>query len=153
MIHSVNQFEWKKQVVKNILKLLFGITLPFQKHLCESGQLVFGSWRWYISVHIVDKQWNHILQVNTKLVIFPAPLPHVREYYCDGSRFISYHILKSFSLTVTTRHCQHSRSKILCTNMQHSRQNDTFCHPNYCPHSENTSISWSRVYSASYRKL
>ena len=111
---------------QNILKLLFGVTLPFQKHLCESGQLVFGSWRWNISVHIVDEQWNYKLHVNTKTSdleqTFPHPF-HTWENYERNSlqwfllHFISYntnHILKCSFLTVTTCHCQLSRSKILC---------------------------------------
>ena len=151
---------------QNILKLLFVFTLPFQEHLCESGQLSFGSWRWYISVHIVDKQWNYKLHVNTKTIdleqTFPHPF-HTWENYERNSlqwfllHIISYHIIPIMSSNLPSWQWPHAIANIVdqryCVNMQHYRQNDTFCHPKHCPHTKDASISWSRVYSAANRIL
>ena len=43
---------------QNILKLLFGVTLPFQKHLCESGQLVLVA---------EDDIFQYILLINSEI--------------------------------------------------------------------------------------
>ena len=116
MIHSVNQFEWKKQVVNMYFSYYLALhTILFQKPSCESGQLAFGSWRWYISVvHIVDKQLNYKLHLNTKTSELSRTLSTQEKIIKQIDCIISYHILKSYFLIVTTNYCQHSRSKILC---------------------------------------